>query len=99
PPPAPPPPPPRRAPPPPPRPAPPPAAAAAEADPFWWGSGRPARVAHDQEQAMLSTLVEVFSRMNKAGAQRGAEARDLPAGIVQALREDAAAARRAYGQG
>lgn len=75
------------------------AAAAAEADPFWWGSGRPARVAHDQEQAMLSTLVEVFSRMNKAGAQRGAEARDLPAGIVQALREDAAAARRAYGQG
>lgn len=76
-------------------------AAVASAEPFWWGSGSPARVAHRQEQAMLSTLVEVFSRMAKAGAARGAEdPRDLPAGIVQALREDAAAAaRKAYGPG
>jgi len=73
-------------------------------EPFWWGSGAPARVAHAPEQAMLSTLLEVFTRMNKAGAQRaaGEDPRSLPAGVVAALRQggDATAeARKAYGLG
>ncbi|MDJ0390343.1 hypothetical protein QMO56_19710 [Roseomonas sp. E05] len=79
-------------------------AAMASNEPFWWGSGAPARVAHAPEQAMLSTLMEVFTRMNKAGAQRsaGEDARALPADVVAAMRQsgDAAAeARKAYGAG
>ncbi|MFC3126164.1 hypothetical protein ACFOD4_13935 [Pseudoroseomonas globiformis] len=80
-----------------------PGEAIASSEPLWWGSGSPARVAHAPEQAMLSTLMEVFTRMNKAGAQRGAgEERGtaLPAGVVEALRQNsdaAAEARKAYG--
>lgn len=72
-------------------------------EPRWWGSGAPARVAHTQEQAMVSTLVEVFTRMNRAGALRGDEdGRNLPAGVVEALRDQqpvpavAAGAQKAY---
>jgi hypothetical protein len=78
--------------------------AIASNEPLWWGSGAPAKVAHAPEQAMLSTLMEVFTRMNKAGAQRGAgEERGgtaLPAGVIEALRQDgdaATEARKAYG--
>ena len=76
--------------------------AVASNEPFWWGSGAPARVAHAPEQAMLSTLLEVFTRMNKAGAQRSAseDARALPADVVTALRQGSdamAEARKAYG--
>ncbi|MXP65600.1 lytic transglycosylase domain-containing protein [Roseomonas sp. M0104] len=79
-------------------------AAVASNEPFWWGSGAPARVAHAPEQSMLSTLMEVFTRMNKAGAQRaaGEDPRSLPADVVAALHQgsDAAAeARKAYGAG
>lgn len=78
--------------------APKPGTPVASEEPFWWGSGAPARVAHAPEQAMISTLVEVFSRMNRAGAQReaGEDGRALPPGIVEALRREDAAAR-AYG--
>ncbi|HWL84032.1 MAG TPA: hypothetical protein VNR89_24000 [Roseomonas sp.] len=79
-------------------------AAVASNEPFWWGSGAPARVAHAPEQAMLSTLMEVFTRMNKAGAQRssGEDPRALPADVVAAMRQSgdtAAEARKAYGAG
>jgi len=78
--------------------APKPGTPTASEEPFWWGSGTPARVAQAPEQAMISTLVEVFSRMSRAGAQReaGEDGRALPPGIVEALRQDSAAAR-AYG--
>jgi hypothetical protein len=81
--------------------------AVASSEPLWWGSGAPARVAHAPEQAMLSTLMEVFTRMSKAGAQRGLgeDGHALPAGVVEALRHGevrpgeggGAEARKAYG--
>jgi hypothetical protein len=75
--------------------------AVASSEPMWWGSGAPARVAHVPEQAMLSTLMEVFTRMNKAGAQRslGEEGHALPTGVLEALRQtdSVAEARKAYG--
>jgi hypothetical protein len=70
----------------------------------WWGSGSPTRVAHLQEKALVSTLVEVFNRMGKSASFRGrqGEPQDLPASVLEALRETQAApgqadARRAYG--
>lgn len=80
----------------------------ASEEPRWWGSGAPARVAHTQEQAMVSALVEVFTRMNRIGAMRGGEeGQSLPAGVLEALRDSGAAqgadaaagARRAYAIG
>lgn len=87
--------------------------AKASAEPNWWGSGPPMRVRQMPEQAMMSTLVEVFTRMGQSAAQRdpqrGGEARGaaggtaeaLPALVLRALREspaaDAQAASRAYG--
>lgn len=83
-----------------------PGAAQPSEEPRWWGSGAPARVAHTQEQAMVSTLVEVFTRMNRIGALRGGEdGRNLPAGVVEALRDQqptpdaAAGAQKAYTAG
>lgn len=76
----------------------------ASEEPRWWGSGAPARVAHTQEQAMVSTLVEVFTRMNRVGAMRsGEEGKDLPAEVLEALRQapaaPAAEAQKAYAAG
>lgn len=77
----------------------------ASEEPRWWGSGAPARVAHTQEQAMVSTLVEVFARMNRAGTQRGGEdGKALPAAVLDALRHApeasaAAEAQKAYNGG
>lgn len=83
-----------------------PALAAASEEPRWWGRGSPARALHPPEQAMVSTLVEVFSRMNRLGAQRGRDDApgELPGGVLEALRTTSmlpppAEARRAYGSG
>jgi hypothetical protein len=86
-----------------------PAAPVASEEPLWWGRGNPARALHQPEQAMVSTLVEVFSRMNRAGAQRGRDetGEALPGSVLEALRQQAASlpetaidplaeARRAY---
>jgi hypothetical protein len=83
-----------------------PGAAIASAEPFWWGSGSPARVAHAQERMMASALVEVFNRMGRGQAAQEAgsspgEGTTLPAALLESLRdggvpEGAGAARRAY---
>jgi hypothetical protein len=84
-----------------------PGEAIASAEPFWWGSGAPARVAHAPERMMTSALVEVFNRMGRgqspqeAGTAAG-EGTRLPAPLVEALRQDSmpapgGTARRAYG--
>jgi hypothetical protein len=83
-----------------------PGEAIASAEPFWWGSGAPARVAHAPERMMTSALVEVFNRMGRgqaaqeAGATPGEGCR-LPGPLLEALREEAVpaptgTARRAY---
>ncbi|ONG46704.1 hypothetical protein BKE38_25015 [Pseudoroseomonas deserti] len=86
-----------------------PAAPVASEEPLWWGRGNPARILHPSEQAMASSLVEVFSRMNRAATQRGRDDApgELPGRVLEALREQAttlpetsidplAEARRAY---
>lgn len=69
-----------------------------------WGAGSPAKVTHTPERAMVSTLIEVFTRMGKASALRSAKGTtELPAQVVGALAEQEAsnaaspAARKAYG--
>ncbi|MBO1076065.1 hypothetical protein [Roseomonas marmotae] len=84
-----------------------PGEAIASAEPFWWGSGAPARVAHTPERMMASALVEVFSRMGRGQAVQETgtapgESTRLPAPLLEALRQEpmpghAASAQRAYG--
>ncbi|RKK02020.1 lytic transglycosylase domain-containing protein [Pseudoroseomonas wenyumeiae] len=84
-----------------------PGEAIASAEPFWWGSGAPARVAHAPERMMASALVEVFNRMGRGQAAQesgtaSAEGNRLPGSLLEALREEAVptpagTARRAYG--
>ena len=82
-----------------------PGEAIASSEPFWWGSGAPARVAHAPERMMASALVEVFNRMGRGQAAQDAGAGNgnaLPAPLLEALREPglppaAQAARQAYG--
>jgi hypothetical protein len=83
-----------------------PGEAVASEEPFWWGSGAPARVAHAPERMMTSALVEVFNRMGRgqSAQQTGAvpgEATRLPTALLEALREETMAtpggtAQRAY---
>lgn len=68
-------------------------------EPRWWGSGSPARVRHATEQSMVSTLVEVFSRMARSAPRGREEGEALPADVLRALREQPAAAARAYSLG
>ncbi|MDQ1077544.1 hypothetical protein [Pseudoroseomonas cervicalis] len=68
-------------------------------EPRWWGSGSPARVRHATEQSMVSTLVEVFSRMARSAPRGREEGEALPASVLGALREQPAAAARAYSLG
>jgi hypothetical protein len=84
-----------------------PGEATASSEPFWWGSGAPARVAHAPERMMTSALVEVFNRMGRGQAAQeagtaSAEGSRLPGPLLEALREEvlpipAGTARRAYG--
>ena len=82
-----------------------PGEAIASNEPFWWGSGAPARVAHAPERMMASALVEVFNRMGRGQAAQEAssgEGTQLPGPLLEALREEAVpppadTARRAYG--
>jgi hypothetical protein len=84
-----------------------PGEAIASSEPFWWGSGAPARVAHAPERMMTSALVEVFNRMGRGQAPQeagtaSAEGSRLPGPLLEALREEvlpipAGTARRAYG--
>ena len=74
-----------------------PGEAVASSDFGWWGSGPPARVAHMPERAMMSTLVEVFTRMGRSAAFRGGARGDtpqaLPVAVLEALRQDQAGSR------
>ncbi|EFH13740.1 lytic transglycosylase domain-containing protein, partial [Teichococcus cervicalis] len=54
-------------------------------EPRWWGSGSPARVRHATEQSMVSTLVEVFSRMARSAPRGREEGEALPADVLRAL--------------
>ncbi len=85
-----------------------PGTAIASAEPFWWGSGSPARAAHAPERMMTSALVEVFNRMGhgqsaqEIGTQGGQL--EMPAALLGAMREDntpaaLTEARRAYAGG
>lgn len=84
-----------------------PGEAIASSEPFWWGSGAPARVAHAPARMMASALVEVFNRMGRGQAAQEAgttpgEGSRLPGQLLEALREEAmptpaGTARRAYG--
>jgi hypothetical protein len=84
-----------------------PGEAIASSEPFWWGSGAPARVAHAPERMMNSALVEVFNRIGRSQAAQDsgsdpAEGSGLPAALLEALRggsqlpTGAGAAQRAY---
>jgi hypothetical protein len=77
-------------------------------EPFWWGSGSPARTAHAPERMMTSALVEVFNRMGKGQAAQdmgtGGDRTPMPAALLGGLRQEGvpasqAEARRAYAGG
>jgi hypothetical protein len=85
-----------------------PGAAIASAEPFWWGSGSPTRVAQAPERMMASALVEVFNRMGRGQAAQevgaSGERTELPTALLGALRQEgvpasATEARRAYAGG
>src|SRR5690606_34392369 len=85
-----------------------PGSAIASAEPFWWGSGSPARVAQAPERMMASALVEVFNRMGRGQAAQevatSGERTELPAALLGAMRQEnmpasVTEARRAYAGG
>ncbi|EHL99830.1 hypothetical protein HMPREF9946_02976 [Acetobacteraceae bacterium AT-5844] len=82
--------------------------AIASAEPFWWGSGPPARSAKAPERMMASALVEVFNRMGRGQAAQEigtqGERTEMPAALLGALRHEntpaaLTEARRAYAGG
>lgn len=80
-----------------------PGEAIASSEPFWWGNGAPARVAHAPERMMASALVEVVSRLGRGQAAQdvGGDGNAMPAPLLNALQEQslpatAQAARQAY---
>jgi hypothetical protein len=85
-----------------------PGTAVASAEPFWWGSGSPSRVAQAPERMMASALVEVFNRMGRGQAAQeigaAGERTELPTALLGAMRQEGvpasvSEARRAYAGG
>ena len=58
-------------------------------EPGGWGNGTPARVAHGSEQAMVSTLTKVFSRMGRGAGRvaRGGNTQGIPSAVLSAMRQ------------